>query len=128
MNPEPHAAVQAGGNFMSGADGRWAGEQMARALSSGKPLNTSCLRLAQDCGPAELRALATLRKDEWKHLDDALVEEYEYNANGARISEYNSARSISNRSFTYDAEKNGVRSCFIRSVGGGMASADRPAI
>lgn len=75
VTPAEVAAVQSGGSFMTGSDGRWAGERMAQALSSGKPLTPDCLRLAQDAGPPELRALATLRKDEWIHLDEALVEE-----------------------------------------------------
>lgn len=67
--------LEEGKSFFSGSSGRWAGEQMARAVSSGQSLNPNCLRLMQDAGPAELRALATLRKDEWIHLDNALVEE-----------------------------------------------------
>jgi uncharacterized linocin/CFP29 family protein len=47
-----------------GASGRWAGEQFLRALNAGQPIS-----------PQVLRTLDTLRKDEWKHLDEALVEE-----------------------------------------------------
>jgi len=47
-----------------GPSGRWAGEQLLRALKEGRPIT-----------PQELRTLDTLRKDEWIHLDTALVEE-----------------------------------------------------
>lgn len=44
--------------------GRWASERLIKALNEGRPITT-----------AELRTLDTLRKDEWIHLDEALVEE-----------------------------------------------------
>ncbi len=47
-----------------GGGGRWAGEQFLKALQEGKGLS-----------PAALRTLDTLRKDEWIHLDEALIQE-----------------------------------------------------
>ena len=58
------AIVQSGREFFNSGGGKWAGEQMLKALQSGKGLS-----------PAALRTLDTLRKDEWIHLDEALVEE-----------------------------------------------------
>jgi len=60
------ANISVGGpeRFAKGASGRWAGERLMRALAEGRPLS-----------PSELRTLDTLRKDEWVHLDQALVEE-----------------------------------------------------
>jgi uncharacterized linocin/CFP29 family protein len=61
------AAVDHGGKtggFWGGASGRWAGEQLMKVLAAGGQMS-----------PAALRTLDTLRKDEWKELDDALVEE-----------------------------------------------------
>ncbi len=56
--------VDTGKQFWGGASGKWAGEQLLRALSSGKGMT-----------PAALRTLDLLRKDEWVHFDEALVEE-----------------------------------------------------
>ncbi len=53
-----------GRSFWGGSSGRWAGEQLMKALQAGGTIT-----------PAALRTLDTLRKDEWKELDDALVEE-----------------------------------------------------
>ncbi len=47
-----------------GGSGRWAGERLLRALQEGRPI-----------APSELRTNDTLRKDEWKAYDTALVEE-----------------------------------------------------
>jgi len=47
-----------------GGGGRWAAEQFLRALAAGREI-----------GPAELRTLDTLRKDEWKYIDEAVIEE-----------------------------------------------------
>lgn len=58
------ASIEGGRAFVSGASGRWAGEQLLRALQSGKPMSASVLRTCD-----------TLRKDEWKAFDEALVEE-----------------------------------------------------
>lgn len=44
--------------------GRWATEQLARALAAGQPLDESVLRTCD-----------VLRKDEWKAFDNAVVEE-----------------------------------------------------
>lgn len=56
------AAVQDAGTFMAGSSGRWAGEQLLKALQAGRPLTTS-----------ELRTADTLRVREWIHLDNELV-------------------------------------------------------
>jgi uncharacterized linocin/CFP29 family protein len=48
--------------FWGGASGRWAGEQLLKALSENKQIS-----------PSLLRTLTTLRKDEWKVFDDTLV-------------------------------------------------------
>jgi hypothetical protein len=58
------AAVENGAALFSGSSGRWAGEQLLKALKAGQPLTT-----------AALRTLDTLRKDEWKAFDEALVAE-----------------------------------------------------
>jgi uncharacterized linocin/CFP29 family protein len=58
------ARVDVGSRFWGGSSGKWAGEQMLRALKEGRGLT-----------PAALRTLDTLRKDEWKAFDEALVQE-----------------------------------------------------
>jgi uncharacterized linocin/CFP29 family protein len=58
------ANVEVGKTFWNGATGKWAGEQLMKALKEGKELNASVLR-----------TLDTLRKDEWIAFDEALVEE-----------------------------------------------------
>ena len=58
------AAVDSGQRFLSASSGRWAGERMLRALQNGGKIS-----------PAVLRTADTLRKDEWKHFDEALVQE-----------------------------------------------------
>lgn len=60
------ASVDSGREFWGGSSGKWAGEQLLRALNEGRELSTD-----------ELRTLGTLRKDEWKVYDDALIEEAE---------------------------------------------------
>jgi len=57
-------AVDNGRQFMTGASGRWAGERLLQALREGRAIS-----------PRELRTADTLRKDEWKAFDEALVEE-----------------------------------------------------
>ena len=57
------ALIQTGKSFM-GSGGRWASEQMLKALKEGRPFSTD-----------ELRTADTLRKDEWKAYDTALVRE-----------------------------------------------------
>lgn len=57
------ATISSGRQFWSGSSGRWAGEQLLKALSEGK-----------DLSPDSLRTAATLRKDEWVAFDNALVE------------------------------------------------------
>jgi hypothetical protein len=58
------AAVDSGHALFGGSSGRWAAEQLLRALKEGRPLS-----------PKALRTLDTLRKDEWKAFDEALVTE-----------------------------------------------------
>lgn len=53
-----------GRTLFQGANGRWAGEQLMRALTNGAPLTAQVLR-----------TLDTLRKDEWIHLDEQLIQE-----------------------------------------------------
>ena len=59
-----NAVVETGREFWSGSDGRWAGERMLAAVEAGRPMTAK-----------ELRSATTLRKDEWKVFDTALVEE-----------------------------------------------------
>lgn len=58
------ASIDTGRSFWGTTSGRWATEQMLRALQSGKELSTKALRTND-----------TLRKDEWKSFDRALVTE-----------------------------------------------------
>lgn len=58
------ALVQKGRDFVSMASGRWAGERLSKALKGSNRIS-----------PAVWRTNDTLRKDEWIHLDEALVEE-----------------------------------------------------
>jgi hypothetical protein len=58
------AAVERGGAFWSSGSGKWAGEQLLKALKSGK---------MTDFSPAALRTCDTLSKDEWKVYDDAVI-------------------------------------------------------
>lgn len=57
------AQISSGRQFR-GMAGRWATERFAEALRTGQEFNASALR-----------TLDTLRKDEWVHFDEALVEE-----------------------------------------------------
>lgn len=59
-----NASVEDGRTFYDGASGRWAGERLLKALQENREIS-----------PAELRTMDTLRKDEWKAFDEALVEE-----------------------------------------------------
>ena len=58
------AMVQRGRDFAAMAGGRWAGERLSKALKKSNRIS-----------PAVWRTNDTLRKDEWIHLDEALVEE-----------------------------------------------------
>ena len=58
------AAISVGQQFWSGSSGKWAGEMLLKAMESGGQMS-----------PAALRTLSTLRKDEWKAFDEALIEE-----------------------------------------------------
>lgn len=58
------AVVQTGREFWEQSGGKWAGERMLAALEAGRPLSAK-----------ELRVNSTLRRDEWKVLDNALVDE-----------------------------------------------------
>lgn len=60
----PVAQVEDGQRVMRSGTGKWAGEQMLKALAAGKSFSASVLRTAD-----------TLSKDEWVILDEALVEE-----------------------------------------------------
>src|SRR5262245_24650748 len=60
----PAAEIGAGKSFLSGPSGRWATEKLAQAMKEGKPIS-----------PAAWRTADLLRKDEWKHLDEALIAE-----------------------------------------------------
>jgi len=60
----PGAVVDDGRRFWKGSSGRWAGERLLESMASGQGFQSSALRTAD-----------TLRKDEWIHLDEALVEE-----------------------------------------------------
>jgi uncharacterized linocin/CFP29 family protein len=55
--------VDTGRTFWSGSTGRWAGEQLLRALQEGREMSAQVLR-----------TLDTLRKDEWVEFDEALTE------------------------------------------------------
>jgi uncharacterized linocin/CFP29 family protein len=56
--------ISTGREFMSGASGKWAAEQFMRSMKAGK------VPTAKD-----LRTLDLLRKDEWKAIDEAIIEE-----------------------------------------------------
>ncbi len=60
------ARVDGGASFMrqAAATGRWAAERLIEATKAGRPLRMS-----------ELRTCDTLRKDEWKAFDEALLAE-----------------------------------------------------
>lgn len=64
LPPEAAAQVNAGSKLISVSSGRWAGEQLKRAMEEGRPIS-----------PQVLREAGTLRKNEWEFLDEALVEE-----------------------------------------------------
>lgn len=54
--------IDAPSGFWKGSTGRWAGEQMLRALQEGREITSS-----------ELRTLDILRKNEWEYYDEQLV-------------------------------------------------------
>lgn len=58
------AISEGGQSFWKAGSGRWAGEQLHRALKN-----------KGSFGPEDLRTLDTLRRDEWIAFDEALVEE-----------------------------------------------------
>lgn len=58
------AAVDSGQGFLSGSSGTWAGQRFLEHMQRTGRIE-----------PAALRTLDTLRKDEWKSFDEALVEE-----------------------------------------------------
>lgn len=62
MNMNSPAMISSGKSFMTGA-GRWAGEQLAKALKEGRPLS-----------PAALRTADTLRNEEWVYFDRQIIE------------------------------------------------------
>jgi hypothetical protein len=64
MNTQTAASVDAGNVFVQGSQGRWAGEQLMAALSSGNG----------ELSPQVLRTNGVLRKDEWILYDTELLE------------------------------------------------------
>lgn len=58
------ASVDSGRSFWNASSGRYAGEQLFRAMQAGRPFS-----------PAALRTNATLRRDEWIHFDEQVIEE-----------------------------------------------------
>jgi uncharacterized linocin/CFP29 family protein len=56
-------SVASGKGFWGGSSGRWAGEQLMKALAENRNID-----------PGLLRTLSTLRRDEWKAFDDALID------------------------------------------------------
>lgn len=64
MSGLPQASFDSGRTFLNAASGRWAGERLLKAMTEGRPITT-----------AELRTCDTLRKDEWKFFDEALIQE-----------------------------------------------------
>ena len=66
-----NAVVETGREFWGASDGKWAGERMLAAVEAGRPLSAK-----------ELRVASTLRKDEWKVFDTALVEEVQLRLRG----------------------------------------------
>ena len=64
MTPAIGAALDGGHTFMTGSGGTWAGQRFLEHLAEHGTIE-----------PAALRTLDTLRKDEWKSFDEALVEE-----------------------------------------------------
>lgn len=69
--PQEGALVDSGRSFFNGSSGRWAGEQLMRALKAG-----------QDISPAALRTLDLLRRDEWIFFDEQLVSEAQIRLRG----------------------------------------------
>lgn len=61
---DQNVAVDSGTQFWSGSSGRWAGEQLMKALASGEEIS-----------PKMLRTAGVLRKDEWVAFDTAVIEE-----------------------------------------------------
>lgn len=56
--------VEAGTHLLKRSGGKWAAEQMMKAAKAG-----------QELSPSVLRTLDTLRAEEWRYFDDALVSE-----------------------------------------------------
>jgi len=65
--------VDTGRSFWQNSTGRWAGEQLLRAMKEGG---------IKAFGPQALRTLDTLQKDEWKYFDDQIIEEGKIRLNG----------------------------------------------
>lgn len=64
MNGQSAASIDAGNLFIQGSQGRWAGEQLMAALSTGNG----------ELSPQVLRTNGVLRKDEWILYDTELIE------------------------------------------------------
>lgn len=65
------ADIDTGRALFRGAGGRWATEQMLRALNAGRQFSVASLRTAD-----------TLRKDEWKAYDEAIIAEAQIRLRG----------------------------------------------
>lgn len=64
MGRNSEAVLDSGKALFRGGSGKWATERLMAALKAGRPLTTN-----------ELRDCSTLRKDEWKEIDTAVLEE-----------------------------------------------------
>ena len=64
MSTNQSAGLDTGSSLFNGLSGRWATQQLKAAALSGRGLSTQALR-----------TLDTLRHEEWKFFDDALIEE-----------------------------------------------------
>jgi uncharacterized linocin/CFP29 family protein len=67
----PQAATVEGGTTFLQPGGQWATERLLKTMQEGKPLNAAALRTND-----------TLRKDEWRQIDDAVVEETQIRLRG----------------------------------------------
>ena len=63
MSRNSQASVDGGRQFWAGGSGKWAGERLLAAVQKGEPF-----------APGALRTLETLRNEEWKAFDSAIVQ------------------------------------------------------
>lgn len=71
------ASLSSGKTFWGGSSGRWAGEQLIRALGMGQELTPDALRLCmpENPGPGyDFRSNGVLRRDEWIEFDEQLID------------------------------------------------------